>query len=54
MLAALRRAVDTELTPRQREEFVAVALNDVPPDALAIRLGSNGNAPCKMMFDALA
>ena len=51
-LAALRRAVDTELTPRQREVFVAVALNDVPPDALAIKLGSNRNALCKMMFDA--
>ena len=52
LLAALRRAVDTELTPRQREVFVAVALNDVPPDALAIKLGSNRNALYKMMFDA--
>jgi len=52
LLAALRRAVDTELTPRQREVFVAVALNDVPPDALAIKLGSNRNAIYKMMFDA--
>jgi RNA polymerase sigma-70 factor (ECF subfamily) len=52
LLAALRRAVDTELTPRQREVFVAIALNDVPPDALAIRLGSNRNALYKMMFDA--
>jgi RNA polymerase sigma-70 factor, ECF subfamily len=52
LLAALRRAVDTELTPRQREVFVAVTLNDVPPDALAIELGSNRNALYKMMFDA--
>ena len=52
LLAALRRAVDTGLTPRQREVFVAVALNDVPPDALAIKLGSNRNALYKMMFDA--
>ena len=52
LLAALRRAVDTELTPRQREVFVAVALNGVPPDALAIKLGSNRNALYKMMFDA--
>ena len=51
-LAALRRAVDTELTPRQREVFVAVALNGVPPDALAIKLGSNRNALYKMIFDA--
>ena len=52
LLAALRRAVDTELTPRQGEVFVAVALNDAPPDALAIKLGSNRNALYKMMFDA--
>jgi RNA polymerase sigma-70 factor, ECF subfamily len=29
LLAALRRAVDTELTPRQREVFVAIVLNDI-------------------------
>ena len=52
LLAALRRAVDTELTPRQREVFIAVALNNVPPDALAIKRGSNRNAIYKMMFDA--
>jgi RNA polymerase sigma-70 factor, ECF subfamily len=52
LLAALRRAVETELTPRQREVFVAIALNDVPADALVIRLGSNRNAIYKMMFDA--
>jgi RNA polymerase sigma-70 factor (ECF subfamily) len=52
LLGALRRAVDTELTPHQREVFVAVALNDVPPDALAIKLGSNRNAIYTMMFDA--
>jgi RNA polymerase sigma-70 factor, ECF subfamily len=52
LLAALRRAVDTELTLRQREVFVAVVLNDVPPDALALELGSNRNAVYKMMFDA--
>jgi len=52
LLAALRRAVDTELTPRQREVFVAIVLNGVPLDALAVRLGSNRNAIYKMMFDA--
>ena len=52
LLLALRRAVDTELTPRQREVFVAIALNGVPADALAIELGSNRNALYKMMFDA--
>lgn len=52
LLAALRRAVDTELTPRQREVFVAIVVNGVPLDALAVRLGSNRNAIYKMMFDA--
>ena len=52
LLAALRRAVDTELSPRQREAFVAIVVNDVPLDALAVRLGSNRNAIYKMMFDA--
>src|SRR5215470_11235290 len=52
LVAALRRAVDEELTARQREIFVAVVVNEVPLDALAARLGSNRNAIYKMMFDA--
>src|ERR1700758_4509391 len=52
LLAALRRAVDTELTARQREVFVAIVVNEVPLDALAVRLGSNRNAIYKTMFDA--
>ena len=52
LLAALRRAVDEELTPRQREVFVAIVVNDVPLDALAIQLGSSRNAIYKMVFDA--
>jgi RNA polymerase sigma-70 factor, ECF subfamily len=47
LLAALRRAVDTELTPRQREVFVAIALNGVPPDALVIKLESNRDRSTK-------
>jgi RNA polymerase sigma-70 factor, ECF subfamily len=52
LFAAVRRAVDTELTARQREVFVAIVLNDVPLEAVAVRLGSNRNAVYKMMFDA--
>jgi RNA polymerase sigma-70 factor (ECF subfamily) len=52
LLAALRRAVDTELTARQRDVFTAIVLNDVPLDAVALRFGSNRNAVYKMMFDA--
>ena len=51
-LAALRRAVDTELSPRQRQVFVAIMVNAVPLDALAIELGSSRGAIYKMMFDA--
>jgi RNA polymerase sigma-70 factor (ECF subfamily) len=51
LLTVLRRAVDTELTPRQREIFVAIVLNGVPLDALVVRLGSNRNAIYKMVFD---
>jgi RNA polymerase sigma-70 factor (ECF subfamily) len=40
------------LTRRQREVFVAVALNDVPSDELAIQLGTNRNAIYKNLFDA--
>jgi RNA polymerase sigma-70 factor, ECF subfamily len=42
----------SELTERQREVFVAVALNDVPIDVLALRLGTNRNAIYKNLFDA--
>jgi RNA polymerase sigma-70 factor, ECF subfamily len=52
LLAAVRRAVDTELSPRQRQVFVAIMVNAVPLDALAIELSSNRNAIYKMMFDA--
>jgi RNA polymerase sigma-70 factor, ECF subfamily len=52
LLAALRRAVDTELTPRQRQVFVAIVLNDIPLDALVAELASNRNAIYKMVFDA--
>jgi RNA polymerase sigma-70 factor (ECF subfamily) len=52
LLAALRDAVDTQLTEHQREVFVAIALNGVPLDALVARLGTNRNAIYKTMFDA--
>jgi len=52
LFAALRQAVDTELTPRQREVFVAIVLNDVPLDTLVVALASSRNAIYKMLFDA--
>jgi RNA polymerase sigma-70 factor, ECF subfamily len=50
-LATLAAAVE-RLTARQREVFVAVALNDVPIDVLAFELGSTRNAIYKNLFDA--
>jgi RNA polymerase sigma-70 factor (ECF subfamily) len=52
LITALRRAVETELTERQRQVFVEIVLNGVPLDAVVARLGSNRNAIYKTMFDA--
>ena len=50
-LDALSAAIG-QLTERQREVFVAVALNEVPIDLLAVQLGTNRNALYKNLFDA--
>ena len=50
-LDALSRAI-RELTDRQREVFVAVALNELPIDVVAIKLETNRNAVYKNLFDA--
>jgi RNA polymerase sigma-70 factor (ECF subfamily) len=52
LFAALRRAVDSDLTPKQREVFVAIVLNDVPLDTLVMHLGSTRNAIYQVLFDA--
>jgi RNA polymerase sigma-70 factor, ECF subfamily len=52
LLRALRRAVSEELTPRQREVFVAVALNDVQMDVVAEQLQSTRGAIYKVLHDA--
>jgi RNA polymerase sigma-70 factor, ECF subfamily len=52
LAGAVRRAVDENLTPRQRKVFVAIVLNGVPMDALVTKLGSTRNAIYKAMFDA--
>jgi RNA polymerase sigma-70 factor (ECF subfamily) len=54
LLRALRRAVAEELTPRQREVFVAVAQNDVQIDVVAGQLGSTRGAVYKVLHDARA
>jgi RNA polymerase sigma-70 factor (ECF subfamily) len=52
LLAALKRAVDQALTPHQRSVFVALALNEVPADVLAERLGTTRGALYKTLHDA--
>jgi RNA polymerase sigma-70 factor, ECF subfamily len=49
--AALSSAIG-ELTDRQREVFVAIALNDVPIDFIAAKFGTTRNAIYKNLFDA--
>ena len=44
--------MDEELSPHQREVLVAVALNDVPIDVLAERMGSTRGAVYKTIHDA--
>jgi RNA polymerase sigma-70 factor (ECF subfamily) len=53
-LRGLRRAIDESLTPRQREVFVALALNDVPIDVLAERMETTRGALYKTLHDARA
>ena len=52
LIAAVRRAVEAELTERQREVFIAIVVKAVPLDALVAQLGSNRTAIYKVMFDA--
>jgi RNA polymerase sigma-70 factor (ECF subfamily) len=52
LLEAIRDAVHRELTPRQREVFIALALNGVPIDVLAERRGTTRGALYKTLHDA--
>jgi len=54
LLAAVRRAIEEELTLHQREVLLAVALNGVPIDVLAERLGTTRGALYKTIHDARA
>jgi len=52
LLTAIQDGMRTALTPHQRQVLVALALNGVPIDVLAERLGSNRNALYKTVHDA--
>jgi RNA polymerase sigma-70 factor (ECF subfamily) len=52
LLGAITEAIAQQLSPHQREVLVAVALNGVPIDVLAERLGSTRGALYKTLHDA--
>ncbi len=52
LLGSIGTAIETELSPHQREVLVAVALNDVPIDVLAERLNTTRGALYKTIHDA--
>jgi RNA polymerase sigma-70 factor, ECF subfamily len=52
LLTAVASAIQTELTPHQREILLALAVNGVPIDVLAERLGTTRGALYKTLHDA--
>jgi RNA polymerase sigma-70 factor (ECF subfamily) len=52
LLGAVAEAIETGLSPHQREVLVAVALNGVPIDVLAERLNTTRGALYKTIHDA--
>ena len=54
LVSALHRAIDERLTERQRSIFRSAALDDVPIDVLAERLGTSRGAIYKTLHDARA
>jgi RNA polymerase sigma-70 factor (ECF subfamily) len=54
LLETVQQAIDELLTPHQRKVLVALAVNGVPIDVLAERLGSTRGALYKTLHDARA
>jgi RNA polymerase sigma-70 factor, ECF subfamily len=52
IVAEVRRVVDAELTAHQRRIFVAIVVDGIPLNALAVKLGLQRNAIYKVVFDA--
>src|SRR3954467_5103420 len=52
LLGVVTAAIDTELTPRQREVLLALAVDGVPIDVLAERLSTTRGALYKALHDA--
>ena len=54
LLAAVRTAIESELSDQQRTVLVAVTIDGVPIDVLGERLGKSRGALYKMLHDARA
>lgn len=52
MLTRVRRILEEELTPKQREALVLLGLQDMPMDEAAKRMKTNRNALYKLLHDA--
>jgi RNA polymerase sigma-70 factor (ECF subfamily) len=52
LLGELKSAIDSSLTPHQRQVFVALALNEIPIDVLSERLNTTRGALYKTLHDA--
>ena len=52
LLRAVADAIGADLTPHQRQVLVSLAIDGVPIDVLAERLGTNRNALYKALHDA--
>jgi RNA polymerase sigma-70 factor (ECF subfamily) len=52
LVAAVQSGISSSLTPHQRRVLVALALNGVPIDVLAARLGTTRGAVYKTLHDA--
>ena len=51
MLDRLRRVIAEELTEKQRQAMIAVAIKDMPLEEVARQMGTNRNALYKLMHD---
>ena len=52
MIAAVRRILEQDLTPKQRQALVLLGLQDVPLEEAAKRMKTNRNALYKLLHDA--
>ncbi|NOH03850.1 MAG: hypothetical protein HND47_18740 [Chloroflexi bacterium] len=52
MLDRVRRILEEELTPKQREALIMLGLQDIPMEEAAKRMKTNRNALYKLLHDA--